>query len=650
MNRWGLIAMIVGLSASGCGAPEEDEDFDFVVGDEPAEDGKADGVSGKYSGSPLQFDHGPSASWAELFARVPNYRTVSRALGAQWLVPGVDGKTKYDLVNEARAAIADKPLPPIAKYTLTSDKFRYEMGPIFYRGRMDGSARVLVVGQDAATDEALVHRAFIGGTGQKVQHFLNSVGITHSYFCSNTFLYSIFEQYDEFTDELAMGGPIKDFRNEVFGKVMAENKIELIVSFGSAAHDSVRKFRDEKLGGKFPPNVEWVQMMHPGAAAVGLPKPGSLDPVDDTMVKAVAASFSKGYKRIWDRKARQPGWLKADSDGVTYRRATYYYTNDDVPFRDLPFGASPEVGRGGTKSERGNDGLQVQFRSAKGARYMAPATPPPVTPDQKYSGVTLGDGELTWEPPKVNPSLRHDPGPSAVWAERFAKTPKVPMIEQESGVLLADDFQHPVWYRGHIEGSAKVLVLMHDSSTDQQVAGRAAVGDAGQKLSHLLANVGVGRDYVILNPFPYGVANVAAEQVEKLATSPSLSAFRNDLVQKIIEEKGITTVITLGHVAEASFAPLKFNGTWIKLAHPLDSDATVSWNAALPQLKSLFGGAAATYRATSFKNLRAYVPREDLPWGKPMWFASSGDLSMHPHESWIFWNAPRWMNREPVSR
>jgi hypothetical protein len=505
------------------------------------------------------------------------------------------------------------------------------------------------VGQDAATDEALVHRAFVGGTGQKVQHFLNSIGITHSYICANTFIYSIFEQYDEFTDELAMNGAIKDYRNDVFAKIVAENKIELIISFGSAAHDSVRKFRDERMGGKLPASIEWVQMLHPGSAAAGQPKPGSTDPVDMTAILKVAESFAKGEKRVWDARTRRGfGWLKPDSDGRKTRGTKYYYMSDDVPYRDLPYGASPEIGRGGTKSERAESGLQVQLRSKKGARYMAPTVPYPTTPEQRYSGLTVDPGDLTWEPPKARPN-RYDTGPDAAWTERFAKTPAATIVETESGISLATDFEHPVWYRGRLNGQPKVLVLTQDYGLDQVIAGRAATGDTGQKLNHLLAGAGVGLDYVMLNTFPYPVANVAHEQVEALAMSPSLTSYRNDLIAKLLEEKGIKTVITVGAVAEKAFGAVKFTGSWVKLSHPSDADAVTSWNSALTQLKTMFGGTGAAYRTTSFKNVRLSIPREDLVWGAALWFGSSGDLSLHPHESWIFWNAPRWMNRQPVS-
>ena len=34
-------------------------------------------------------------------------------------------------------------------------RFRVEWGPIFHRGRLDGTARVLVIGQDPAAHEAI---------------------------------------------------------------------------------------------------------------------------------------------------------------------------------------------------------------------------------------------------------------------------------------------------------------------------------------------------------------------------------------------------------------------------------------------------------------------------------------------------------------
>ena len=73
-----------------------------------------------------------------------------------------------------------------------SADFRVEWGPIFHRGRLDGSARVLVLGQDPATHEAISRRILVGEAGQRVQGLLAKVGITDSYVMVNAFLYSVY--------------------------------------------------------------------------------------------------------------------------------------------------------------------------------------------------------------------------------------------------------------------------------------------------------------------------------------------------------------------------------------------------------------------------------------------------------------------------
>src|SRR5581483_4413548 len=72
--------------------------------------------------------------------------------------------------------------------------FRLEWGPIFHRGRLDGSARVLVLGQDPAAHEAIARRILIGVAGQRTQGFLAKLGIEFSYVMVNTFLYSVYGQ------------------------------------------------------------------------------------------------------------------------------------------------------------------------------------------------------------------------------------------------------------------------------------------------------------------------------------------------------------------------------------------------------------------------------------------------------------------------
>src|SRR3954462_1217971 len=70
--------------------------------------------------------------------------------------------------------------------------FRTEWGPIFHRGRLDGSARVLIIGQDPGQHENVLRRILVGEAGRRVQGFLAKVGITQSYVTINALLYSVY--------------------------------------------------------------------------------------------------------------------------------------------------------------------------------------------------------------------------------------------------------------------------------------------------------------------------------------------------------------------------------------------------------------------------------------------------------------------------
>ncbi|HIN85264.1 MAG TPA: hypothetical protein EYN06_02205 [Myxococcales bacterium] len=610
---------------------------------------------GIFAGNPLEYDAGPPAGsgWAELFAAVPNFRTIAKAWGETWLIPDINGLTKFDKVNAELVAAEED---PIKLYTLTKNKFRYHMGPLFYRGRLDGTARVLVVGQEGATDEAIVHRAFVGGTGQKVQNFLNSLGITKSYIFLNTFVYSIYEQYDEFTRELATQTAIKDHRNQILKKIFDESNIELVLTFGAAAHESVKLFREEIYAGKFPTGTRWSHALHPGAAAMAYAPDSTGTVIDSASLNNVVKSFSESWKRVWYWRYIDPGWCSPDADGWQFQSSKYYFGDRDIPYRDLPFGASHQLGRGGTKTERAKSGLQVQLRSSNGIRYEAPSAPFPSTVAKSLSAFEKSQpDEVSWEPPKFNPDTRHDAGPPADWVEFLYQTPAQTVIQTESGIDTNNDFhQVPLWYRGQLDNNVPILVLAQDYGIDQIVAGRVLVGDAGQKINHLLENLGVGSNYLMLNPYPYPLNDTVPDhEVLDLAMSLSLSAYRKELLEKVLAENDIKLVITFGEIAENAYQPVSTgnNAYWVKLAHPDEAAASVSWNGGMNILSGTalgidMNGPFIPYTMGGFADIRAMIPREDLPWGMPLWFGTSGDVSEQPNKSWIFWNAPQWVGKE----
>ena len=69
--------------------------------------------------------------------------------------------------------------------------FYVEWGPVFHRGRLDGTARVLILGMVPTQLELITRRILMGDAGQRVQGFLAKLGLIKSYVMINTFIYSI---------------------------------------------------------------------------------------------------------------------------------------------------------------------------------------------------------------------------------------------------------------------------------------------------------------------------------------------------------------------------------------------------------------------------------------------------------------------------
>lgn len=116
-------------------------------------------------------------------------------------------------------------------------QFRLEWGPIFHRGRLDGSARVLVIGQDPAQHETVVRRILVGEAGRRVQGFLAKLGITRSYAFINAYLYSV---YGSVTARTRRDARLVDYRNRWIDALLSSSRIEAVVTLGTAADEAWR--------------------------------------------------------------------------------------------------------------------------------------------------------------------------------------------------------------------------------------------------------------------------------------------------------------------------------------------------------------------------------------------------------------------------
>ena len=216
---------------------------------------------------------------------------------------------------------------PLEAYTNhPAGRFRLDFGPVYYRGRLDGTARVLVVGQDPSTNEILGHRIFVGRSGQRVQGFLSKLGLTRSYVMINAFLFSVFGQFDNELRNISLEPAIGDYRNALLDRLAAENHLQAVVAFGAGAQHAVE---------------HWVGV-------------GSL-PVFD--VWHPAAPIASSVLESWNTalEGLRP-LVEPDEDGVVattpYGSAFAGEDETPIPRFDLPFGMPTWHGEASGQSER----------------------------------------------------------------------------------------------------------------------------------------------------------------------------------------------------------------------------------------------------------------------------------------------------------
>lgn len=219
---------------------------------------------------------------------------------------------------------------PLNVYQAHPSDFRLDFGPVWYRGRLDGTARVLIIGQDPAANELVGHRIFLGASGQRIQGFLGKLGITRDYIMINTFLYPVFGQFFQLSD-LSHDSHIQGFRNDLLNRIVEKNPIEVVIAVGTAGKDAIENWPNPRA---FP----WQHIQHPSARDHA----------------ALFASWNAGVTAL--RAIVEP------EQGVAPDMTNYGtdWTDADhrpVPRRDLPFGL-PEWHGVGSHASRGreNDG------------------------------------------------------------------------------------------------------------------------------------------------------------------------------------------------------------------------------------------------------------------------------------------------------
>jgi uracil-DNA glycosylase len=240
----------------------------------------------------FKFDKGPTASWAQVFFDAPRQHYIDHPSG----------------------------------------RFRTEFGPVYYRGRLNTSVKLLIVGQDPSTDEILAQRNLVGSAGQRVQRLLNKIGVTKAYVMFNTFLYGIKGQMDVVMNAVALEPTILNYRNSLFAKAAGASTLQAIISFGNGADLAITNWAARPAG------IPWFQLTHPSAP-------------DNLVLPNWNAQLNALHSAVTPDSA-------ALVDTTPYGAA--FGVNDvaQIPREDLSFGLPDWHGTGGaTRSQRSGDNI-----------------------------------------------------------------------------------------------------------------------------------------------------------------------------------------------------------------------------------------------------------------------------------------------------
>ena len=221
-----------------------------------------------------EFDPGPPPDFAEIFSRVPDY-------------------SHY------------------------KDYFWYDWGPVFYRGRLDGSARLLCVASDPGPTERIAMRTLVGDAGQLTQGFLARSGLTRSYLCLNAFAYALIPSEGSKGAKI-LGDPVhKAWQNELFTSAKGPN-LQAVVAFGQYARKAVEQWDGSS-------NIPVFYVPHPSSRDTKK----LLDSWRETL-----ESLRKIITPDEDADPLLPAY-GAEIDEKAYAR---------IPRRDLPFGVPEWLG------------------------------------------------------------------------------------------------------------------------------------------------------------------------------------------------------------------------------------------------------------------------------------------------------------------
>ena len=138
------------------------------------------------------------------------------------------------------------------------ESFLVEWGPVFHRGRLDGTARIFILALAPARMELVARRNMVGVDGPRIQGFLAKLGITRSYVMINTYLFGI-ARAKQMHDHGQHEG-IAAYRHAWMDALIG-NQVEAVISLGNRAEEAWQQWKATPAGAKV--NPLHVNMTHP---------------------------------------------------------------------------------------------------------------------------------------------------------------------------------------------------------------------------------------------------------------------------------------------------------------------------------------------------------------------------------------------------
>lgn len=203
--------------------------------------------------------------------------------------------------------------------------FRLEWGPIFHRGRLDGSARIVVIGQDPAQHETVVRRILVGEAGRRLQGFLAKLGITRNYVLINTFLYSVYGS----ADAAARRHPaLVAYRHRWLDALLVGTHVEGVVTLGTAAAEAWTMWKATPPGQASP--IVAAAITHPT-------QPESAAKGDPTKLAAATTAMLQNWNA--GLEALAPAIRHPDHPVPLVRYGETWQDGDRVPIPEADFPA-----------------------------------------------------------------------------------------------------------------------------------------------------------------------------------------------------------------------------------------------------------------------------------------------------------------------